>query len=173
MSASPDRSLAVCFVCLGNICRSPTAEGVMKRLVREAGLAARIHVESAGSGAWHLDEPADPRARAAAQARGVSLDGRAQQFTADDFARFDYVLSMDKRVRAALDALARTPDQRRRVHNFRDFDAGSPTSAEVPDPYYGGADGFERVFDICDAACRGLLAHMRQELGASDGSGAR
>ena len=163
--------MRVLFVCLGNICRSPTAEGVMRALVRDAGL--EVAVESAGTAGYHVGDPPDPRARAAAHARGVTLDGRAQQFTADDFARFDYVLSMDARVRTALDALARTPDQRRRVHNFRDFDATSPANAEVPDPYYGGADGFERVFDICDAACRGLLARLRQELDTADGSGAR
>jgi protein-tyrosine phosphatase len=164
VTAPSDRSLAVCFVCLGNICRSPTAEGVMKRLVSDAGLQARIRVESAGSGSWHLDEPADPRARAAARARGVALDGRARQFFADDFARFDYVLSMDERVLKTLHALARTPDERARVHNFRSFDPDSPSDAPVPDPYYGGADGFEHVFDLCEAACRGLLAQLRQDL---------
>jgi protein-tyrosine phosphatase len=164
MSASSDRRLAVCFVCLGNICRSPTAEGVMKRLVREAGLDARIEVASAGTGSWHLDQPADQRARATARARGVVLDGRAQQFGVDDFARFDYVLSMDRRVWRTLQALARTDEERARVHNFRSFDAASPSEAEVPDPYYGGADGFEHVFDICEAGCRGLLDQLRKDL---------
>jgi protein-tyrosine phosphatase len=140
----------------------------MKRLVAEAGLDARIHVESAGTGTWHLDEPADPRARAAASARGVTLDGRAQQFSVDDFARFDYVLSMDERVLTTLQKLARTAGERQRVHNFRAFDPDSPSNAAVPDPYYGGADGFEQVYDICEAGCRGLLARLQQELGAPD-----
>jgi protein-tyrosine phosphatase len=173
MPASPDRSLAVCFVCLGNICRSPMAEGVMKRLVRDAGLEGRIHVESAGAGSWHLDEPADARARATARARGVVLDGRARQFARDDFARFDYILSMDARVLSTLRALARSEPERARVHNFRSFDADSPSEAEVPDPYYGGDEGFEQVFDICEAGCRGLLEHLRRDLDAPDDTGAR
>jgi protein-tyrosine phosphatase len=162
MPAAPD--LRVCFVCLGNICRSPTAEGVMKRLVKDAGLDDRIHVASAGSGSWHLDEPADARARATARARGVTLDGRARQFAAGDFARFDYILSMDTRVLSTLRALARNDEERARVHNFRAFDPESPSDAEVPDPYYGGPDGFEHVFDICEAACRGLLEQLRRDL---------
>ena len=170
MPASPDRALSVCFVCLGNICRSPTAEGVMKRLVRDAGLSDRIHVSSAGTGSWHLDEPADARARATAHARGVTLDGRAQQFAIGDFARFDYILSMDARVLSALRTLARTSDEWARVHNFRSFDPASPHGAEVPDPYYGGPDGFEHVFDVCEAACRGLLEQLRKDLGESQAS---
>jgi protein-tyrosine phosphatase len=145
----------------------------MRSLVKAAGLEDRIHIESAGTGTWHLDEPADPRARAAARGRGISLDGRAQQFSIDDFARFDYVLSMDVRVLTALRKLARTPEERARVHNFRAFDPASPRDAEVPDPYYGGPDGFEEVFDICEAGCRGLLAHLRAELDARDGTGTR
>jgi protein-tyrosine phosphatase len=164
MAASPDRALSVCFVCLGNICRSPTAEGVMKRLVHDAGLNDRVRVASAGTGAWHLDEPADARARATAHARGVALDGRAKQFAADDFPRFDYILSMDARVLRMLSELARTDADRARVRNFRSFDPESPADAEVPDPYYGGADGFERVFDICEAGCRGLLEQLRRDL---------
>jgi protein-tyrosine phosphatase len=136
----------------------------MKRLVKDAGLEARIRVASAGTGSWHLDEPADARARAAAHARGVVLDGRAQQFAADDFARFDYILSMDQRVLRTLRALARNDEERARVHNFRVFDAESASDAEVPDPYYGGADGFEQVFDICEAGCRGLLEQLRRDL---------
>lgn len=166
-------TLAVCFVCLGNICRSPTAEAVMRARVKEAGLAQRVHVESAGTGSWHLGEPADRRARAAARDRGITIDGCAQQFSVDDFSRFDVILSMDDRVLAALQAMARTPEERARVHNFRAFDADSPSDAAVPDPYYGGAQGFEQVFDICDAGCRGLLAHLQARLAAADAPAAR
>jgi protein-tyrosine phosphatase len=156
---------AVCFVCLGNICRSPTAEGIFKALVREAGLEDRIEIASMGTGDWHTGEPADARARATATRRGVTLDGVARRFDRRDFARFDYVLSMDTRVLAALRDLARTDDERARLHNFRAFDPASPPDAAVPDPYYGGADGFEDVYDICEAGCRGLLAHVQAELG--------
>jgi protein-tyrosine phosphatase len=159
--------VAVCFVCLGNICRSPTAEGVFKKLVREAQLDDRITIESRGTGDWHTGEPADARARAAAKRRGVILDGTASRFERDDFARFDYILSMDTRVLDTLRRMARTDEERERVHNFRAFDPDSPPDAPVPDPYYGGADGFDDVFDICEAGCRGLLAHVRERLEAA------
>jgi protein-tyrosine phosphatase len=157
-------TVAVCFVCLGNICRSPTAEGIFKAMVRDAGLGERVIVESRGTGDWHTGEPADARARAAAKARGVSLDGVAERFDRREFAGFDYILSMDTRVLAELRRLARTDDERSRVRNFRSFDPDSPPDAAVPDPYYGGADGFAEVFDICEAGCRGLLADVRERL---------
>jgi protein-tyrosine phosphatase len=159
--------VAVCFVCLGNICRSPTAEGIFKQLVKDAGLDGRVAIESRGTGDWHTGEPADPRAREAAKRRGITLDGTACRFERGDFARFDYILSMDTRVLEALRRLARTDDERARVHNFRAFDPDSPPDAAVPDPYYGGADGFDQVFDICEAGCRGLLDRVRERLGAS------
>jgi len=164
---SSNGSVAVCFVCLGNICRSPTAEGIFKKLVRDAGLDDRIAIESRGTGDWHTGEPADARARAAAKRRGVVLDGVACRFERVDFARFDYILSMDPRVLDSLLRLARTDAERNRVYNFRAFDPDSPPDAPVPDPYYGGADGFDEVFDICEAGCRGLLAEVRDRLGAA------
>jgi protein-tyrosine phosphatase len=162
---SSPATVAVCFVCLGNICRSPTAEGIFKALVREAGLEGRIEVASMGTGDWHTGEPADARARD--RRRGITLDGVARRFDRRDFARFDYVLSMDTRVLATLRDLARTDDERARLHNFRAFDPASAPDAAVPDPYYGGADGFEDVYDICEAGCRGLLAHVQSALGAA------
>ena len=158
-------AVAVCFVCLGNICRSPTAEGIFRKLVRDAHLEDRVTIASRGTGDWHTGEPADARARAAARSRGVILDGTACRFERADFARFDYILSMDTRVLEALRRMARTDEERDRVHNFRAFDPDSPPDAPVPDPYYGGADGFEEVFDICEAGCRGLLADVRHRLG--------
>jgi protein-tyrosine phosphatase len=166
MNVRPD--LSVCFVCLGNICRSPTAEGIFKVLIREHGLEDRVWVSSAGTGSWHVGEPADSRARATARRRGVALDGCAQQFHLEDFARFDYILSMDSAVIAALRQIAPTDEARDRVHNFRAFDPASPPDAPVPDPYFGGVDGFEEVFDICEAGCRGLLARIHAELKARD-----
>jgi protein-tyrosine phosphatase len=150
----------LCFVCLGNICRSPTGEAVMRALVVERGLADRVEIESAGTGAWHAGHPPDRRAAAEAAARGVPMDGRARQFTEDDFARFDLVLAMDTQNAAELRALAPDDDARGRVRLLREFDPSGPDEPVVPDPYYGGPDGFAEVFDMVDAACRGLLDHL-------------
>ncbi|MDX1649199.1 MAG: low molecular weight protein-tyrosine-phosphatase [Myxococcota bacterium] len=158
----------VCFVCLGNICRSPTAEAVFRGLVREAGLEDRIAVESAGTGHWHVGEPPDPRAREAARARGVALEGRARQFAAEDFGRFDQVVAMDRENLRALRRLAAraSGDAAAAIALLRDFEPGArPGSRDVPDPYYGGEDGFDEVLDLCERACRGLLAHLREAHG--------
>jgi protein-tyrosine phosphatase len=155
--------IRVSFVCLGNICRSPTAEGIMRSLVDRAGLSDAIEVESAGTGSWHLGERADRRARETAEARGVTLNGRAQQFGESDFDRLDYILVMDVGIKSALARLASSDEARAKVHLLRSFDPASAPDAPVPDPYYGGPDGFEEVFDICDAACRGLLDHIVAE----------
>ena len=155
------------FVCLGNICRSPTAEGVMRRLVREAGLEDEIEVESAGTGDWHLGEPPDARAAAAAGGRGIVLEGAARQVTREDLRAFDLVLAADRDNRAALLALADGDVAvRGRIRMLRDFDPASAAGGQldVPDPYFGGADGFDHVLDLVDAACRGLLDHARSEL---------
>jgi protein-tyrosine phosphatase len=156
----------VCFVCLGNICRSPTAEGVMRRLVAEAGLEERIDIDSAGTAAYHADESADARSADTARERGVVLTSIARQFVEWDFERFDYVLAMDRENRDNLHALARDSQAADRVALLRSFCAESDPSddreADVPDPYYGGPRGFDDVFDICESACRGLLAHIRQ-----------
>jgi protein-tyrosine phosphatase len=149
------------FVCLGNICRSPTAHGVMRHLVREAGLADQISVDSAGTGDWHLGEPPDVRTQATAKRRGVALDHRAQRFTAKDFARYDLILAMDRNNQRDLERMAPTDADRAKVRLLRSFDPAAPKDAEVPDPYYGGAQGFEEVYDVVEAACRGLLAHLR------------
>ena len=157
--------LRICFVCMGNICRSPTAEAVMRRLVQERGLESSIAIESAGIGSWHVGNRADRRARTAAGRRGYAVESRAQQFTPSFFERFDYILAADRENRRHLEELAPGPEALRKVHLLRDFDPASPKGAEVPDPYYGGSDGFERVLDICEAACRGLLDHVASELG--------
>jgi protein-tyrosine phosphatase len=149
------------FVCLGNICRSPTAEAVMRHLVEREGLADRVVVDSAGLGDWHVGGPRDSRSLKVGRRRGITLDGVARQFSAEDFARFDYVLAMDQQNRKGLLALAPDDEARAKVHLLRSFDAAAPPGAEVPDPYYGGPRGFDEVFDICDAACRGLLEHLR------------
>ncbi|MGD9572109.1 MAG: low molecular weight protein-tyrosine-phosphatase [Thermoleophilia bacterium] len=151
----------VCFVCLGNICRSPTAEAVMRARVREAGLEDEILIESAGTGAWHAGHPPDARASAEAAARGVRMEGRARQFEPEDFARFDLILAMDERNLGDLRAIAPDAAARARVRMLRDFDPARPDDRSVPDPYYGGPDGFTEVFDMVDAACTGLLDHLQ------------
>ena len=155
--------IRVCFVCLGNICRSPTAEGTMRRLLDRAQLAAAIEIDSAGTGDWHVGDPPDPRARASARRRGIELVGRARVVEIIDFERFDYVVAMDRVNRRDLLRMAPDDDAKAKVVLFRSYDPGSPRDADVPDPYYGEGDGFETVLDICEAAARGLLKHIREK----------
>lgn len=152
--------IRVCFVCLGNICRSPTAEGIFAHLVAEGGHQDAFEIDSAGTAAYHAGERPDRRSTATARARGVALPGRARQFRAQDFDRFDHVLAMDVANREALERLAPSDAVRAKIRLLRDHDPQAPPDAEVPDPYYGGPDGFDRVFDICMAACRGLLGDL-------------
>jgi protein-tyrosine phosphatase len=145
----------ILFVCLGNICRSPTAEGVMRRLVREEGLEDRIEIDSAGTGGWHVGAPPDARATEAAARRGTLLEGAARRFEPADFERFDLILAMDRENRRDLLALAPDDGARAKVRMFRAGDL------DVPDPYYGGDDGFEEVLDLVEEAARDLLAELR------------
>jgi protein-tyrosine phosphatase len=151
------------FVCLGNICRSPTAEAVMARLVATHGLERAIELDSAGTGAWHVGDPPDERASAAAARRGVALRGAARQVTTADFDRFDLLLAMDGENQRTLRRLAPHAEGRTKVRLLREFDPASARAAnlDVPDPYYGGEDGFDRVLDLVEAACAGLLAALR------------
>jgi protein-tyrosine phosphatase len=137
----------------------------MRVALERAGLADRVTIDSAGTGGWHVGELPDPRTRAAAARRGIELAHRGRQFRRDDFAAFDLILAMDQANRRALLALAPDETARGKVLLLRSFDAASPPDAEVPDPYYGDGDGFERVLDICEAACAGLLADLRTRLG--------
>ncbi|HEY2181015.1 MAG TPA: low molecular weight protein-tyrosine-phosphatase [Solirubrobacteraceae bacterium] len=151
------------FVCLGNICRSPTAEGTMRALVHDAGLDDQIEIDSAGTGAWHVGSAPDERATAAAAGRGIALDGVARRVGAADFDDFDLLIAMDSANLRDLRALAASDDQRAKVRLLREFDpsADGAGDLDVPDPYYGAGDGFERVLEMVDAACRGLLAQIR------------
>lgn len=155
--------IRVCFVCSGNICRSPTAEGVFKKLVADAGIAHAFHVESAGIGSWHVGERADPRTIRAAEKRGYRLDSRAQHWKARDFDRFDYVVAMDRTHVDSLVRLATTDAMKAKISLARDHVAGGPRDADVPDPYYGEIEGFDEVVEICLAACEALLAALRQK----------
>jgi protein-tyrosine phosphatase len=154
--------IAVSFVCMGNICRSPTAEAIMRHLVREAGLEDAIALDSAGTGAWHVGEDRDRRSRAVAKRRGMPIEGPARQFQPGDFQRFDLVLGLDEENARDLRRLAPDDEARKKVRLLREFDPKTPKGASVPDPYYGGPDGFEEVFDICLSACQGLLDDLRR-----------
>jgi protein-tyrosine phosphatase len=155
--------MKILFVCAGNICRSPTAEGVMAPRVDEAGLGGRVELDSAGTGAWHVGELPDPRTRAAARKRGLDLTHRARQLRRADFDRFDLIAVMDRENLRHATVMA---EQRARaaIRLLRSFDPTAPDGAIVPDPYAGGPDGFEEVLDICERACTGLLAHVRASL---------
>lgn len=156
------KKIRVCFVCLGNICRSPTAEACFAHVVASEGLSHLFEIDSAGTGGWHVGEPAHEDTRSAARARGIEVTSIARQFVASDFARYDYVIAMDASNVSNLVRMAPSAEAREKIHLFRDFDPRAPQGAEVPDPYYDG--GFDRVFDICEAAARGLLEHLREEL---------
>lgn len=148
----------VLFVCLGNICRSPTAEAVFAKLVRDAGLSDRFVIDSAGTGGWHAGEQAHPPTRATAARRGAPITHLARQVTLADFERFDLLLAMDASNVANLHRLTTNEAHRQKVRLLREFDPAAAPGSEVPDPYYTGE--FEEVFDICERASAGLLAHL-------------
>ena len=154
----------VLFVCLGNICRSPTAEGVLRAIAAREFPALDIEVDSAGTANYHVGEPPDRRTVAAARRRGYDITGlRARQVQAVDFERFDLVLAMDRANLAELEAREPTHGKAR-VALYLEF-ASAPGAVEVPDPYFGGADGFELVLDLCEAGARGLLSTLAKEKG--------
>jgi len=152
----------VLFVCTGNICRSPTAEGVFRTLVEKQGLSGQIEIDSAGMGSWHVGESPDPRSQEAAKRRGVDLSAiRARQVVRSDFAYFDYLLAMDNRNLREMSAICPI-EAEHKIAMFLDFapDAGRK---DVPDPYYGGANGFDHVLDLIEMGSEGLLADIRDK----------
>ena len=154
----------VLFVCLGNICRSPSAEGIMKYLVDEKGLGDEIDVESAGTGGWHIGELPDARARKYAEKRGYKLNSRAQQFDANHhFKEFDYIVAMDNSNFDDIQAQDRKEKYSHKVFKMTEFCKKEKVS-EVPDPYYGGVDHFEEVLDILEDACDGFLEKIKKDL---------
>ncbi len=159
---------SVLFVCLGNICRSPLAEGVLRHLARERGVEDRIRIDSAGTGAWHVGNPPDPRSAETAARHGIRLEGAARQVHPADAERFDLVLAMDRSNLRDLERLfAGHPHARARVRLFRDYDPEADDGpADVPDPYYGGPDGFEEVHRMVVRSCAVLLDEV---LGPADG----
>ncbi len=160
----PSRPLKILFVCLGNICRSPTAMGVFRHYAREAGLAERIVVASAGTGDYQIGAPADARACSAASTRGYDLSGHcARQVTRNDFADFDYVLAMDDENLRALRRVCPV-EYAHKPRLLTEYSSQGPSS--IPDPYIGGPEGFELVLDLIEDSARGLLMHVKRQLNA-------
>jgi protein-tyrosine phosphatase len=162
-----DEPVRLLFVCLGNICRSPTAEGVMRALVEVNGLSDRIEVDSAGTAGWHIGDPPDERTVSEGWRRGIDLSGlRGRRVDVGDLVVYDLVLAMDEANLQDLLALAPGPEEAAKVRRLREFDAEAVAMGEidVPDPYYGGPTGFAHVYDVVEAACRGLLDHVQAEL---------
>jgi protein-tyrosine phosphatase len=147
----------ICFVCLGNIVRSPLAQHLFMHTASQAGASERYEADSAAVGDWHVGEPPDERMRHVAAGHGLSYNGRARQFRPADFERFNWVIAMDGENASYLRRLAATPAQRAKVHLLREFDPQGGPGAEVPDPYYGGMDGFEKVYRVVERSVRGLL----------------
>lgn len=161
MSPTSTRPIAVLFVCTGNICRSPTGEGVFRALLERQGLSEQFFIDSAGTSGWHVGEPPDRRSQAAALERGIDLSQQSsRRLTAADFDRFDYLLAMDRGHHQAMLRMA-PPGRENRVHLFLSF-ANLPDIQDVPDPYYGGVHGFSHVLDLVQTGCDALLAHIRQ-----------
>ncbi len=157
------KKVSVLFICMGNICRSPTAQGVFRKLVEAEGLSDWIATDSAGTIAYHVGQPPDRRASETAVKRGIDLsDLRARRAITEDFERFDYLLAMDRDNYHDLLGIC-PPGYEDRLHLFMDFASHLPEK-EVPDPYYGGAAGFDRVFDLVEEASRGLLDHILQQV---------
>lgn len=157
------RPIRVLFVCLGNICRSPLAEAVFRRLVREEGVAGRFEIDSAGTSDHHEGEPPDRRTAAVARRHGIEVTGRSRPVTAADLERSDYVIVMDAGNLLDVRALAERVRPGAEVHLLREFDPAAGRDLDVPDPYLGGEHGFELVHEIIERSCRGLLEHIRGE----------
>jgi protein-tyrosine phosphatase len=159
MNAGAPKTIRVLFVCMGNICRSPAAEIVFRHIVEAEGLGNRIGIDSAGTIGYHTGNPPDKRMSATLRARGYQPKGRARQVCHEDFDEFDLILPMDHENEADLRRLKRDGQSRAEIRAFSSFCAANPLG-HVPDPYYGGAAGFEKVADIVEDGCRGLLKHL-------------
>lgn len=153
----------VCFVCTGNICRSPMAESVFRARVEEAGLDGLVEVDSAGTGGWHEGDGADPRTVAVLEEHGYDSAHTARQFQASWFSRLDLVIALDSGHLKALRRLAPTPEDAEKVRLLRSYDPAADDDLDVPDPYYGGTEGFQTVLEMVEAASDGLLAAVREQ----------
>lgn len=161
MISEPTRIL---FVCLGNICRSPLAESVFRHLARERGVEHLFEVDSAGTSGYHSGDPPDARSVATARARGVEVTGASRRLVGEDLSRFHYVIAMDAENRAEIEKVQRAAGGGARVHRLREWDPQADR-LDVPDPYHGGARGFEAVHDMVERSCAALLDHLLAERG--------
>jgi len=157
--------MKIIFVCQGNIIRSPLAENMFRHLARERGVGDSYELESAGTSAYHAGESPDHRMRQVAQEKGFQYTGRAKQFWAEDFDRFDLVIAMDKENRRYLQMKASSDSELSKIHLMREYDPQGGADLDVPDPYYGGLDGFEKTFGIVKRSCQGLLEALEREKG--------
>lgn len=158
-----DDPFKICFVCLGNICRSPTAEGIFQLLVNERGLQPYFFIDSAGTSAYHIGEPANSKSRDVARKHGVKLRSRARRFTADDLEEFDLILAMDHENLHNIRQLDTRNQFGNKIKLMRNFDP-DPGEGEVPDPYHGGMDGFQHVFDVVKRSCENLLDELEENI---------
>ena len=155
--------IEICFVCLGNICRSPLAEGVFQALVNQEGLEERIFIQSAGTGGWHVGSPPDPRMQETAKQKGIFMASVAQQFQAGDFKRFDWVIAMDRSNFESLEFMCSPETAKKKLRLFRSFDPQANGEEDVPDPYYGRGDGFETVYQIINRTCPKILEFLKTQ----------
>jgi len=158
--------MKICFVCLGNIVRSPLAEGLFRHLAEERGVSGKYQVDSAGTSSFHVGEEPDPRMRKVARRKGLEYTGRSRQFQPEDFDRFDLIIAMDPDNRRQLLAMAATPEEREKVRLLREYDPQGGEDQGVPDPYYGGMRGFEKVWDIVRRSTENLLDKLEADAGS-------
>jgi protein-tyrosine phosphatase len=152
----------ICFVCLGNIVRSPFAENMFLHLAKQAGLDHKFEVDSAATSNYHVGEQPDRRMRRVAADHGFEYTGRSRQFKTQDFTKFDWVIAVDTSNRFDLMRMAKTPEEQRKIRLMREFDPEASENLNVPDPYYGGIDGFEDVYRIVKRSCQGLLEALER-----------
>lgn len=160
---SEDNPYKLVFVCLGNICRSPTAEGIFIHKVKEAGLENYFYIDSAGTAAYHVGESANSRSQATANKRGIHLPSKARRLEYTDLEEFDLILTMDSENFRNVKELDRKNRFTHKIKMMRDFDP-QPDNGEVPDPYYGGPEGFENVFNVLERSCEALLEELKPEI---------
>lgn len=152
---------SILFICLGNICRSPAAEGNMLHIVEKHGMEKEFRIDSAGVGGWHTGQLPDRRMRSHGAQHGYDFSSRARQFSRSDFGRFDHIIVMDHENYADITAMAQTPEEHRKIRMMTDFLRHHPGHSSIPDPYYGGDRGFELVIELLEDACEGLFEQLR------------
>ena len=159
-----NKTTAILFICLGNICRSPAAEGIMKHIVEEKGVADAFEIDSAAIGPWHIGELPDSRMRRCGAGHGYTFNSRARQLTSDDFGHFDLIIGMDHENIRAIKAKVRNHDDEQKIRLMADYLRHHPNHSTIPDPYYGGERDFELVIELLEDACETLAEELIQKL---------